>query len=293
MLYDKKNEPFKTLYPKDLDDQTLDIPVFTEDEIWEKSKRDLLSKTITVIQTTWFIIQYLARVKERLPNTELETVTLAFAVLNIGTFALWWNKPHRVRFPIRVYKKSSPNINQEGINPPRPSAGEIEESLPVIDNDPRTSPRPPTSEYKENTTLPGDKSKTKISLFFADDNEADAQVFAAFFAISSVFGALHFFSWSYDFPTHKDQTIWRTLILVTVSVPVFFVVLGAVYALCCMCCDAYQNRIRHIVLKIYSFSVWFFIACRCVLLIESFITLHLLPAGAYQIVEWTDFIPHI
>ncbi|KAG7442350.1 uncharacterized protein BT62DRAFT_445125 [Guyanagaster necrorhizus] len=74
----------------------------TEEELQDRSKGDALSKLVAIVQTTWFVVQYLARLKESLPITQLETATLAFAVLNILNYVLWWHKPLDVRCPINT-----------------------------------------------------------------------------------------------------------------------------------------------------------------------------------------------
>ena len=71
----------------------IDIPSITKKEIEDKSKGDVMSKGITVVQTGWFITQCLARWVRRLPVAELELVTLAFAVTNTMTYLFWWSKP--------------------------------------------------------------------------------------------------------------------------------------------------------------------------------------------------------
>ncbi|KAK7015118.1 hypothetical protein VNI00_019216 [Paramarasmius palmivorus] len=76
----------------------------TEDEIMDNlSHSDSITKIIAVIQTTWFLLQIAGRAVEGLAITELEIITVGFAVLNFGTYFLWWNKPLRVRHPVRVY----------------------------------------------------------------------------------------------------------------------------------------------------------------------------------------------
>ncbi|PBK60128.1 hypothetical protein ARMSODRAFT_734422 [Armillaria solidipes] len=78
------------------------ISCITEEELQDRSKGDALSKIVAVVQTTWFVVQYLARFNESLPITQLETATLAFAVLNIFNYVLWWHKPLDVRCPINA-----------------------------------------------------------------------------------------------------------------------------------------------------------------------------------------------
>ncbi len=76
----------------------------TEDAINDKSKGDFLTKTLVVSQTTWFIFQCTARWMVRLPVTQLEIVTLAFAFLNVITYALWWYKPQNIYVPLPMYR---------------------------------------------------------------------------------------------------------------------------------------------------------------------------------------------
>ncbi|THU96649.1 hypothetical protein K435DRAFT_664041, partial [Dendrothele bispora CBS 962.96] len=74
----------------------------TKREIDSKSKRDVVTKTLPVAQTLWFITQCVARASERLAITDLEISTLAFTLLNIATYILWKDKPQRIRYPMRI-----------------------------------------------------------------------------------------------------------------------------------------------------------------------------------------------
>ncbi|KIK64257.1 hypothetical protein GYMLUDRAFT_437380 [Collybiopsis luxurians FD-317 M1] len=78
------------------------LPHISESEIMDRSKGDALAKTLVLIQTTWFIAQVISRAVLHLPITELELTTVAFALLNFFTYALWWKKPLDVRYPILV-----------------------------------------------------------------------------------------------------------------------------------------------------------------------------------------------
>ena len=78
-------------------------PDITEEEIKDRSKGDYLSKGIVVLQTTWFIIQFIARAASSLAITELEVVTLAFSTLIGVIYYLWWDKPLDVRCSVAVH----------------------------------------------------------------------------------------------------------------------------------------------------------------------------------------------
>ncbi|KAF8641312.1 hypothetical protein AX16_010091 [Volvariella volvacea WC 439] len=100
-----ENTTYKVLHaPHDPQDKAswedIKIPRIPEKEIQDHGKGDLLAKAIVVIQTTWFVVQCIARKAQGLALTEIELVTLAFAALNVITYALWWNKPLNVGYPI-------------------------------------------------------------------------------------------------------------------------------------------------------------------------------------------------
>ena len=83
-------------------DPTFEIRI-TEDEISDRSKGDGLSKIIFVLQTSWFIVQCIARHVQGLDLTQLELTTLAMASLNGITCLLWWQKPLAARTIVTVY----------------------------------------------------------------------------------------------------------------------------------------------------------------------------------------------
>ncbi|KAF8188086.1 hypothetical protein BJ912DRAFT_851352, partial [Pholiota molesta] len=88
-----------------IENGTIDPPQITEEEIKDRSKGDAISKTFVILQTTWFVAQCVARWSQHLLVTELEVVTLGFALLNGITYALWWNKPQNVGQPVRLEAK--------------------------------------------------------------------------------------------------------------------------------------------------------------------------------------------
>ena len=74
----------------------------TSDEIANTAKGDALSKTIFVVQSSWFVVQCITRAAQGLTLTELELTTLALASLNGITLLLWWKKPLGAQTVVRV-----------------------------------------------------------------------------------------------------------------------------------------------------------------------------------------------
>lgn len=81
----------------------INFPLTTVMQIEDRSKIDMLSKLLAIGQTSWFILQVIARRAYGLAITELEIATSAFAVLSAVMYFFWWNKPFDVRRSVPVY----------------------------------------------------------------------------------------------------------------------------------------------------------------------------------------------
>ncbi|KAF9072837.1 hypothetical protein BDP27DRAFT_1417605 [Rhodocollybia butyracea] len=93
----------------ELDDRSLlahahFIGQMTKHEVKDRSHSDAFSKFIAVAQTTWLVIQLVARAARGLPATELEIMTAAFVFMNLLLYFFWWNKPQGVECPIRIQR---------------------------------------------------------------------------------------------------------------------------------------------------------------------------------------------
>jgi hypothetical protein len=99
-------KPVRVLEARELEELSeagrIEWPKITEEEIADRSKGDYLSKAIVLFQATWFIGQCIARGAYKLAVTELEVVTLAFAILTGVIYYFWWDKPLDVRCSIPV-----------------------------------------------------------------------------------------------------------------------------------------------------------------------------------------------
>ena len=108
VLHDQRGNVAKgVLLPKRfealLQQQKVEMPTITEEEIQDRSKADGLGKALVITQIFWFIIQVTARRLQGLVITPPELVTLAFAALNAIMYYFWWNKPLNVESTVKVY----------------------------------------------------------------------------------------------------------------------------------------------------------------------------------------------
>ncbi|RXW16227.1 hypothetical protein EST38_g9631 [Candolleomyces aberdarensis] len=127
-----ENTPAK--YDKDMLAQAraaLENPPITSEEISDRSKADAFAKGAVIIQTSWFIIQFVCRAGYGLGITELEVMTLAYAVLNAAMYAFWWNKPLDVQCPVIISLSSKDGMNEDQKDQTS-SKSDSEQERPVI-----------------------------------------------------------------------------------------------------------------------------------------------------------------
>ncbi|PBK85595.1 hypothetical protein ARMGADRAFT_1036336 [Armillaria gallica] len=106
-----------------------DVEAINVKMIQDKSKADALSKTISILQISWFITQYMARVFQHLPVTLLELTALASAVTSIITYSFWWHKPLNVQYPISLDKPDGKKYT------PTPETPQSPEHLSIVPMD--------------------------------------------------------------------------------------------------------------------------------------------------------------
>lgn len=87
-------------------------PVFTEDEIRDKSKSDALGKFILALQLFWFILQVAVRHFHGLAVTLVELDTVCLSVLTLILLIFWRKKPHRARY---VHIFNAPKSLEKGL----------------------------------------------------------------------------------------------------------------------------------------------------------------------------------
>ncbi|THU84845.1 hypothetical protein K435DRAFT_970990 [Dendrothele bispora CBS 962.96] len=292
----------------------------TEDEITARSKTDFLTKFIAVVQTTWFILQCIARVAEGLVVTDLEIVTVAFALLNIATYVLWWNKPQRVRYPVRI------DIHCRRHSSRKPAFSSWTLSS-LIDSSSSSSSKSEVK-VKENGSVKrrvehGWKSFTDwinglstigviflpilpflYNIFHLSKSEGSYQtglesdppsLYLIVISLFLVFGGIHCLPWNSTFPTNMEQLLWRVSAVTVTAFPLVWFLLFEVG----LVLDVYTLRraIKLIYTTIKIVVLFFlplvYICARITLIVIAFMELQALPPSAYQTVDWARFIPHI
>ena len=265
-------------------DNTLDIDfssfsVPTEAEIEDRGKSDWLAKSLVLLQTSWFVMQCIARAVEHLPITHLEIVTLAYAAMNFVIYFFWLNKPLNVNRPVRVFR----NVDVE-----EPISDEP--SLPwevILNNLTRLAYfSGPVRDNNIDLTR-----RNKVPMFWANNTENNAlNANLVMLGVGVCFGAIHCIAWGFPFPTHAELLIWRVSSVAITAIPVFFSLMGPL---------SLWAKNRNFDTAALIIGITFIVAFglysygRIFTLALALTSLRKLPPGAFDTVHWTTFLPHI
>jgi hypothetical protein len=115
--------------------------------------------------------------------------------------------------------------------------------------------------------------------------------------IAVVFGGIHCVAWSFVFASQAEQILWRTSSVIIMAVPTLFLPVFLFLSLCFSSGPRLPAWLKKLLERI--FGLYFFLSlvlydfARISLLLQPFLSLRSLPPGAYQEVNWTNFIPHL
>ena len=229
-------------------------PQISKEELKSRSKSDGVVKLIALLQITWFGLQALFRAIQHLQVTALEIMTVAFFVLAVLIYAIWWNRPQDIEYPI-VIKLQNADANQV-----RKSQG-VE-----VDT----------------------KSRGGRKLWFTDKEDLDGMAWIIIILlIAPLFGAIHCLAWNAPFPTSKEALAWRICAVVTTSVPLFE---GAIFFLND---SAWFKNNDVLPVIVVSIPLFLYAIARITLITLAFMSLRALPADAFQTIAWTNYIPNL
>ena len=285
--------PLHPLVANDLTHDNYSFTMPTEAEIKDRGKSDWLARTFVLLQTSWFIMQCIARGVEHLPLTHLEIVTLAYVAMDFVIYIFWWNKPVNVDRPVRVFRKSEPRETQLLVSE------EVSEGTPeawgwtwkAIGEGLQTILHFMVGFQDNGVTL---SREDRVPRFWADSTSGKDLIIADTIVVGAgvCFGAIHCIAWFFSFPTHTELLMWRissiTITAAPVYIPLMFFLAGSLGGLLDL------QKFAYIVF--YSAPVIggiLYILARAITLVLAFTSLRDLLPGAYETVHWTTFIPHV
>ena len=207
-----------------------DYPDLTEEEVWDKSKADGFQKTLTCLQTGWFILQTIGRAIQRLPVTTLELTTLSYVFCSLAMYFQWANKPLDVQSPTII--KCNVTIHQilrdAGHRASRPYR---QTPLDFID-DQSPSWLTEVQPYLRFRRGPPERPLPRFTNDRLPVIGAGPEA-VVFFVIDMVYCAIHFIGWNFDYPTSIELKLWRASCLTMTSCALVFWI-----------CETYQDGHR-------------------------------------------------
>jgi len=297
-----------------IDNGTIEFPAITEEDILDKSKGDFLTKSLVMIQTTWFIVQCLVRWSSNLTVTEIEVVTLAFAILNIVTYVMWFPKPLGVQVGIKIPKKKDVPLLPDPV--PGVREGWLQRQIERGNKGGGVTWVPwmilvslllpikflsglflPLGEMATDDQVPA--GSAYVPTFYADlDITDEIGVVSPSLGMSVVFGALHFIPWTSEFPSDTEELLWRICsVVITVEPLPAAVGLGLDRLTKGHPANGVLRRgMEAIAMSIGSLAfigLPLYVLARLTVLILAFSTLRNLHGTALTDVTWSSFVPHI
>jgi hypothetical protein len=276
-----------------LENDYIDIPRITRDEIEDRSKYTWFTKLVALCQTVWFLIRVIARGVQRLPITELELLTSALAGTNWIIYLLCWNKPFNVQYPIPiVLKKPTTPENWPVFVPNGKGIGSLAETSWdfVFEFFPHSLF---SDKYKVEKNDKGEPIPWFIDMvrpFFRPTRVIPVEVIVyslhavAFCGMS--LGGIHCVGWFFYFPTRAELILWRVCSVVLMGVPFSSTLM---YWLATKVWSKETTQLK--------VAIWYtgillhgavYGCARFTMAIEALASLRALPPGAYEMDNWSS-----
>lgn len=292
------------------------FPSTTSKEIWDKSKQDGFQKLLTMVQTGWFVIQVLGRAIQHMPVTTLELTTFTYVFCTYASYYQWSNKPLDVESPTIITTATTmKDILVEAGNSPGASEPYKWTPLDFVHNQ---SPSWLT-EIQPHLHFRMGPRERPLPRFTNDKFPvigAGPHAILLFIVILA-YCCLHFIAWDFDFPTRVERILWRVGCITIVATTFIF-----------LACETYQdghrlgrwqrwywkifpknpaniarvdtmekNRREMEFVPFWEFVImspvtFIYTLARTYIVVEVFVSLRSLPAGAFDSVQWSLYIPH-
>lgn len=279
----------------------IDPPTITRENIWDRSKADLFAKGFALFQTGWILVQFIARMVQKLAVSPLELFTVAFILPTIATSIFWASKPQNVAEPTI--------ITPEWLIADLLIAAGDEAKVPYVDTPMDFVEKPAWDGWRRRDSLLhyGGLEKRPLQRIPNDYSPPPPTGKEATYiwVISVVHAGIHLIGWNFEFPTRAESLIWRTS---SVTLLIVMILGGAIPVLSTRpwfdfsfnllwiwVRDAKKSTwIRRWLFEIFvDFAYFVYIIARVLMFAEIFASFRGLPESCYQEVSWTAFWPHV
>ena len=241
----------------------------------DQSKSDLLTKVLVCLQTSWMIIQCIARVAQTLPLTLLEVHTVGNAIYAFFIYCLWLKKPHDVRVTTKV------KVDDEMLERLK------DHFQSLLDEGRDVLPRLELTKSGigfwavglSTSGLSKSKNKRRWELVIACLG-------------SAIYAGVHLTVQKGHFPSNLERILWKASAFPIVGLPFMYF---AIFFW------AKLHEKERIGVRGWGWLIFYWlkeillvcwVLARAYLVVESFASLRSLPVGSYDTVSWVSLIPH-
>ncbi|KAK4445191.1 hypothetical protein QBC34DRAFT_307399 [Podospora aff. communis PSN243] len=243
-----------------------ELPRVTEQEIMDKSKGDWITKLFALVQVFWLWAQVGRRIALGLAITQLEIMTVAFAVCSGITYFMYWSKPKDVSSRFRI-----------------------------------KATRPPTQEDMIEMAKKGPSSVyfRRVPLSIGNDcfhNVTEAKTPYIVGALATacfgiVFATIHFMCWNWEFLSETEKLLWRVscVLLVACPLPVAFLMI-AHWLLRTEYPTGYHGELFVAARRVIEGT---YVVARLFIVVESCRSLWYQPSDAFAATPGFSSVPHI
>jgi hypothetical protein len=286
-------------------------------EIMDKSKGDFISKAVVILQTSWFVMQCIARRCPRPTDHRAgarnccfrgsQFFHIRYVVREAAGFAMW-------SASIQETKTEKP-VDDGHIEAAAGFWAALRDALFKLPSEIAKGPLihvlgPEYSWPRRVFIWPFIKTqqvlgiaisnqrsanlKKKIATFYPETWERRDRSLALFAAtlVALTFGGIHCVGSIFIFPSNTEQILWRVASASIAGIPIIlFLWIHALFWVT----DEYPERqaLRTFLRYTLRLQVFAYFLCRLTLLVLPFLCLRSLPPTAYHVVHWALFIPHI
>lgn len=266
-------------------------PPLTNEEIMDKSKDDAFSKIVAIGQIFYFSIDFLARIIQSTPTSQLELGVASTALYSVMSYILAWWKPKSIETATVIeLQKASPDVTDDS----QDRAYEPPEVTALLE---RVPPRRFKSSGPDVRDLVRQGSFFSIELgklgsylrILRSTENQNFPMLVCCLVLSIPPGAIHIAGWNFAFPTAVDTWLWRSSSIASTGVGPAILFIYLVVAIFNNVRDTISVYIRAVILTLGLT----YAAARVLIVVLMIRLLFYLPADAFQATSWSMSIPHI
>jgi hypothetical protein len=138
-----------------------------------------------------------------------------------------------------------------------------------------------------------------VPSFYAPITRSDRWSRMLVFALFGViFGGLHCIGWSFEFPTHAEQTLWRSTSLGITAIPLIvapidFLLATRLHTRDIESCGKLEQYVLLTLDLVMTVLLFIYVPARLFLIAQALALLRSQPPSALTAVDWTKYLPHL